>query len=376
MKKIYSIVAILISLIFLGTQAFAAHETKKLKQINTKIKEVKTTLIHAKVQQESAQEQLKNTEISIGNLENSLHKTQANLTKQHAILNALITNQNQLQAQLAQEQRFLADQMRSAYILGQENYFKTLLNLEDPAKISRMLVYHRYILNSRLKLVTQISEILKQLSHNKQKITEQTQVLQNLKTEQQNQHAELLQAKNQRKLLLANIKIKIKVQNEKLKKLLADKENLEKLIIRLSAIQKAYVPKRPPAQLCNKYIWPTKGNIDVHFGSSIQNSSWKWNGILISAPEDQEVHAIADGKIIFSEWLSGYGLLLIIDHGRGYMSLYGRNHTLYKKVGEEVNSGEAIATVGKSGGFDNPELYFAIRYNGKPVNPETWCKKI
>jgi septal ring factor EnvC (AmiA/AmiB activator) len=119
--------------------------------------------------------------------------------------------------------------------------------------------------------------------------------------------------------------------------------------------------------------WPTKGHILDYFGTKIYHSELRWSGILIKAPENQKVHAIANGKIVFANWLPGYGLLLIINHGHGYMSLYGRDHSLKKKVGDMVKKGDVIATVGKSGGYRHSALYFAIRHNAEPLSPKKWC---
>ena len=119
--------------------------------------------------------------------------------------------------------------------------------------------------------------------------------------------------------------------------------------------------------------WPTRGSIVAHFGTSIENSELLWNGVLLQAPESQPVYAIAAGTIVFADWLTGFGLLLIIDHGGDYLTLYARNHALYKKVGETVQPGHRIADVGKSGGFEKSGLYFEIRKHGRPLDPEKWC---
>jgi Membrane-bound metallopeptidase len=149
--------------------------------------------------------------------------------------------------------------------------------------------------------------------------------------------------------------------------------NLEKLINRLSPRKKVIISPELMTQLCQSFVWPTKGTVTIHFGSPIEQSSWSWSGIIISAPENQEIRAVSAGKVVYADWFTGYGLLLIIDHGSGYMSLYGHNNAFRKKLGAEVKAGEVVATVGKSG-CEEPELYFAIRYNGQPINPERWCR--
>ena len=135
-----------------------------------------------------------------------------------------------------------------------------------------------------------------------------------------------------------------------------------------------YVFKHPFYKKRGHLIWPTTGRIKHHFGTQIGQSELKWNGVLIEASQGQTVHAVAPGKVIFAKWLQGYGLLLIIDHGNGYMTLYGRNQSLLKKVGDWVKTNTTIATAGQTGGFSQSALYFSLRHNAKPLNPEKWCK--
>lgn len=357
----------------------AKNEQSKLHQINQQISTVKTNIAQAEKKQAQVASQLQQAETTIGKLETNLSQTSQNLTLQKKKLDILTSNQKSNYQQIQQEENYLLTQIRLAYMLGKEDYLKVLLNQEDPNKISRMLVYHRYLLNSRMQLIEHIETTLDHIKQNKKKINTAALNLQELKSTQQKQHNELIQEQQTRTKILTSVKNKIRNQNEQLKTLLANKENLEKLLTHLAAqetVAQTKVPEQSITQICSKYVWPTHGRIEQHFGSSIQGSNWKWNGILIAAPEGQPVRAIANGKVVFADWLSGYGLLLIISHGHGYMSLYGRNHSVYKNVGDSVTAGENVASVGRSGGFEKPYLYFAIRYNGKPINPEKWCKNI
>lgn len=127
------------------------------------------------------------------------------------------------------------------------------------------------------------------------------------------------------------------------------------------------------ALLRGKLPWPTKGTVLHYFNTTIAKSELKSTAELISAPDEQPVYSVAPGVVVFSKWLEGYGLLIIINHGEGYMTLYGRNHSLYKHEGDQVAAGDLIATVGQSGGYEKPALYFAIRYNAKPLDPNQWC---
>lgn len=370
-------ISIAIAIALVPSSASAKNEVTKLKQINQQITSVKTNIAQAEKKQAKVTTELQQAETEIGKIETNLNQTSQNLTTQKKKLDLLTKDQTAYFQQIKQEENHLLTQIRLAYMLGNEDYLKILLNQEDPNKISRMLIYHRYLLNSRLQLIDQTSATLSRIKQNKKKINSTALTLQELKTTQQKQHNELIWEKQNRTKILATVTTKIRTQNEQLKTLIANKENLEKLISKLAAAEETTkTPELPKTQISGKNVWPTRGKIAQHFGSSIQGSNWKWNGILIAAPEGQSVQATASGKVVFADWLSGYGLLLIISHGHGYMSLYGRNHSVYKNVGQTVTAGETVASVGKSGGFEKPYLYFAIRYNGKPVDPEKWYRKI
>ncbi len=218
-----------------------------------------------------------------------------------------------------------------------------------------------------------LKQTLKKLRQNKQDIQQQTKKLLALQGKKQQEYAKLNAIKRSRKQLLNTINKDINTKQKKLTKLIADQKALEKVIANLKAEEISPVFATPLGKLQKKLHWPTKGKIDNLYGTTIGHSQLKWDGIIIHAPEGRNVYAISSGKVVFAQWLQGYGLLMIIDHGHGYMSLYGRNNSLYKKVNEIVHSGDLIATVGNSGGYNQPSLYFAIRHNGNPVNPKLWC---
>lgn len=350
--------------------------TQKLQQIITTINAIKSDLTQKQRQQLTVQQELKTTEVNLHKVAARHQATQKKLTKQQEMLTKLTTLQTKKQQHLQTTQTRLATQVKVAYLLSKQEPCKMLLNQEDPTTIDRMLVYHRYLLQSRLGLITDITGTIGKLKRNKNSVEQHSEVLYQLQTEQQNERQELTTIKSERKQTLATIQERINLQNEKLKTLLANKANLERIIATISANKKLSQAPKSRMQMCGKFVWPTAGKITTHYGSSIVNSQWKWNAILISAPEQQAVKAIASGTVVYAGKLSGYGLLLIIDHGGGYMSLYGQNHSIYKKLADEVNAGENIATVGHSDEDPEPKLYFAIRHNGKPVNPETWCKKL
>jgi Membrane-bound metallopeptidase len=238
---------------------------------------------------------------------------------------------------------------------------------------SLLLAYHKYIFMARLEQMHHINKALERLEQNKRKIKLQTKELERLESKQQKQKLELEKTKQEYSQALSMLKGKIAIQSKKLKQLLMAKRNLERLIDSLTTHKVVAMSQESKTRACRNFVWPTKGVVVTRFGSSIEQSSWKWNGLVIRAPENQDIYAISPGKIVYADWLAGYGLLLIIDHGNGYMSLYGHNNRFRKKLNASVKAGEVIAAVGKSGSEEH-QLYFAIRYNGKPIDPEKWCR--
>jgi len=360
-------------LLFPVSCIYATNKTEQLKTINKNIKHLKTNIRVTHHKQAKLQQELKSNEIKAGNLALQLKKTQRQLALQHALLRKLIAARTYYQALLVEQQNDLAEQMRSIYMFGKQTYLKLLLNNEDPNQINRIFVYYYYLQNYRLQLINRITKTLHHLHNNKRIIEKQTKKLVALEQQQKQEYQKLTMSKQERSHLLHNINKQLKTQKQKLDRLVSDKKALEKIISHLKATAISADFATPLNKLHKKLVWPTKGKVEDLYGSSIQHSQLKWNGILINASEGQDVHVISAGRVVFAEWLQGYGLLMIINHGHGYMSLYGRNSSLYKKVGAIVAKGDIIAAVGTSGGYSDPSLYFAIRHDGKPVNPKLWC---
>ena len=194
-----------------------------------------------------------------------------------------------------------------------------------------------------------------------------------LKVNQQQQEHSLSKNKNKRSKTLASLSKKLLSSKQKLAKLKAEEANLTAALQKLTVLIRAEIDLIGLSKLKRRLSWPVKGRILRSFGSRKQGYL-KWKGVLLGAPIGRQVQTIHNGTILFSDWLKGYGLLIVIDHGNGYMSLYAHNQALLKSVGDRVETGEAIALVGQSGGQDQAGLYFEIRHQGKAVNPKLWCR--
>lgn len=358
---------------------FATDTPKNLSQIQTQIQNLKQDLTAQQSSREQLLQTLQQTETSLGQLNAAHKKTTTELHKQQTILSSLQRQQLQYQKSLAQQQQRIAQQIHAAYLLGQQNYLKMLLNQQDPTQVNRNLTYYRYFIRERLDLINQLNATLQLLATNQQEITQHTENLTSLLAEQQQQILQIKTSQQQRREVLLQLDTAITSKNQQLTILQANKQALESVVQKLQSqptipnVHWADYGSFSHAQ--GKLNWPTKGKIISRFNSPIDNSELKANGVVITAKQGQNVYAVAPGKVIFSQWLAGYGLLLIIDHGHNFMTLYGRNASLNKAVGDNVAAGELLATVGNSGGYSQPSLYFEIRQQGKPLNPEKWCGK-
>jgi septal ring factor EnvC (AmiA/AmiB activator) len=366
--------AIICSLsLFIGT-AHANSWQDKL----TELKELAAQITHLKIQLKSAHrqkaaliDQLKNTDSTVARLSNNLEKINRDLVKQQSTLTQLQIGLAKEQTNLYQQQQQLKQALHSAYMFGNTDYLKLLLNQQDPNTLGQTMTYYHYLMATQIQAITKIKQTIERIEQQQQAISARTTELHNLQNQHQLEQKRLLSQKRNRESLLNKISSQIEDKAEELAELNENQRNLEGIISKLKAAEAMAKAVHFPA-LHGNLPWPLHGKLLARFGSSIENSELTWKGIIIAASDGDSVQAVAPGKVIFANWLKGFGFLIILDHGNGYMTLYGRNESLYKKVGEVVQTGELIARAGRSGGFANSGLYFEIRRNGTALNPLTW----
>ncbi len=357
------------------TKSNIKQKSQQLHKVNQRITHIQHALVHDKSQRSDLQKRLRQTEINIGLISQKLNQLKPELEHQHHVLTKLQTQQRDYQQQLVKQRLALAKEVRAAYMLGQHQYVKILLNQHNPAMISRIIQYFKYINQARLKIIGRLQQTLAKLDQTQQQIAIHTRKLEQLYQQQQTAAKQLQDELTTRKKVLAQVNARIKTRGQRLKQLAENKTTLQHLIKKLRRqAQSIQQPKIPFSKMRGRLHWPTNGRIAMHFNSNILDSHLQYNAVLISAPSDQAVRAVYPGKVVFASWLRGIGLLIIINHGHGFLTLYGHDHSLLKHTGDTVNAGEIIATVGNSGGNEKSGLYFQIRDNGKPLNPETWCK--
>ena len=321
--------------------------------------------------------ELQQLESKISNNARALKKTEDEIKTINTRIARTRKNLELLNTQLKKQKFILGEQLRAAYALGAQQNMKMLLNQQDPAEMGRIQAYFDYLNRARQ---TEIQQFIKTIESKQQQEQELSSSLNSQKSalETRKKQTRALQKQRlQRNQLLAQLDEKIKNQEQTLTGLEASRNRIEDLLHSLGQIL-ADIPAapgedRPFKQQKGKLPWPVKGPFIAHYGQKRNQGDLKWNGVLIGSSYGTPVRAISHGRIAFSDWLQGFGFITIVDHGDGYMSLYGHNESLFKQAGDWVTAGEVIATTGDSGGQPDPGLYFEIRSRGKPIDPQEWC---
>ena len=302
----------------------------------------------------------------LAELANSLQRTNQRIDQ-------LQQQQRQLIAEQKQQQQWLAKQVDMAYRIGEHDLLKLILNQEEPAEIERLHGYYGYFNRARLQKLDELKATQAELEEVTAQVASEQQQLAQQKQQQEQQQQRLEQEKSEQQKLVRQLAQEQRQDQSRVAQLEQDQRELENVLAAIIAALRDEPQLDGLRQLKGKMSWPTQGNVQRIFGRS-RSGGVKWKGILIDAAEGTPVKAIADGRVIYANWMRGFGLLLVLDHGDGYMSLYGHNQTLLPNVGEVVRRGEEIARVGQSGGRESPALYFEIRLKGDPVNPTQWVR--
>ncbi len=344
-----------------------------LNDIKQQIKSQQQQLKSNDQERQKVEEQLKQDDLLIAQLATKLRATQNQQQQTKQRLAELNTQQKQLVEQKHQQEQLLAEQLRSAYSAGHHDYIKLLLNQQKPEQVQRTLTYYQYLNDARISSISNFTELLEKINQVEQQQQQQAQQLQKLIEQQQQQRQLLVQKQTQRQTTLDELSAQITTSKQRLKKLEGEEKSLIRTLAKIQASLREQNEFNGLSKLKRKLKWPVKGRVAHAFGSRKQGYL-RWKGVLMHAPVGRQVNAIHNGTVLFADWLKGYGLVIVIDHGDGYMSLYGHNQALLKNVGDNVLIGEPIALVGQSGGVNQSGLYFEIRHKGKPVNPKLWCR--
>ena len=324
--------------------------------------------------------ELRKFERHIGKLDLELDTTESALAQNRDRMRDLESRKQSLLAQLVRHRNILYAQVRSEYLYGGQERLKLLLNQQKHTSVGRALVYYDYLNRARLHEIGQSREVLEAVREVQAEVAEEQERGRQTRVTLLSQKQQIAEEREKRKKVLERLQASVSDEQSRLASLEADKKQLEALIKELQAalISIPYIDQGQDfLEVKGKLAWPVVGKPSNRFGQ-LRNFSHRklyWQGVFIPSQSGNDVYSIFHGRVVFAEWMRGLGLLTIIDHGNGYMSLYGHNQGLYKQPGEWVHEGERIASVGNSGGNLRAGVYFEIRKHGKPVNPGNWCKK-
>ena len=357
--------------------ASEAEARQRLERLRTDIRALTAELRATSGEKDEATRALREAETAIATALGGVRAIDAQLAERQQELARLEDQRAALANKLKAQREDLAVLLRSAYALGRNEELKLLLQQEDVDAIARVLAYHRYFQRARVERIDSLMTDLQQLADLQRTIETRTAQLSATRGEREAEVRQLEARRGERETLLAGLDARLSDQRARLAVMARDEKGLLDLLERLRDVF-ADIPSRldgaePFASLRGRMDLPVRGKVSTRFGGT-DESGRRISGWLIQADSGSEVHAIARGRVAYADWLKGYGMLLILDHGDGYMSLYGYNDALRKEVGDWVSAGDTIATSGSSGGQKSPALYFELRLQGKPINPKSWLR--
>lgn len=351
-------------------------QKEKLAELQAELRARQQVLENNKASAQELENVLKASELEIAKVAKALANTRQALKDVEQEQATLEDEQETLKAAIRKQQSLLSSQLKSAFMAGHYDYAKMLFYQDDARTFERVITYYQYVAKARQKEIDSFKDNVARLEEVNAELEQKAQSLAVLKDEQEGQRAVLITRQDDRKTTLKKINKTIASDNQRIASLQADEKALIDAIeaARIAAeraAREAEVRMDGLAKLKGKLTAPVKGRIRKLFGSRRQGQV-SWKGIVIDGAEGDPVNSIAPGKVLYADWLRGFGLVAIVDHGEGYMSVYGHNQALLKQAGDEVRRGERIALVGRSGGQEYPNLYFEIRHKGKALNPSSW----
>ncbi len=396
--------ALLAFVLALPLQAADSGKQEDLNDLRTRIKALQEELEQTNEDKSEAADALKHSERRISDVNRGLRDLESRQRKLSKTLKQLTLDTHSTKTEIADQQAHLAELMRQHYMQGGGDAMKLMLNGKNPGDVARNIEYYGYIGRARAELIRQHRDSLGRLQSLQQETRNQNNDLLQIKQERVEQKKSLESEKGSRQQVLYKLSEQIRQQRKQIDTLVRDEQRLTQLIARLArlAAESAKAakaakakpqtsPTAKPGEIVSKVVdsslaglnfprlkgklaLPVAGVIGNHFGQNREDGGPAWKGLFIRARQGNEVRSVGSGKVAFADWLRGFGNLLIIDHGQGYLSLYSNNESLYKQPGDPVKAGDVVATVGSTGGQDEPGLYFELRHQGKPFDPLAWVR--
>ena len=368
------------ALLLLPLQAIAAEDEKaKLAELKNAITSLEKQLNKRDKDKSKLAAELKKNEIAASASSRKIRLLNSKIRSRNAKLADLGKQQTELKLGIKKQNSVVSEQLATAYKMGAQEPIKLLLNQEDPQQLARLFKYYNYVVDARNEKIAQYMGDVEQLSTVRNQVSEEKRLLSSAKVELEEDRQELLANNKRRQSTLKQLNASLQSDKSKLDKLLKQRTALEELLKNVRSVVKKMALKTPPGGQSfvsqkGQLSWPLKGKVAHSFGST-RSGSLNWDGWLISAQIGEPVAAVHDGQVIFSNYMRGFGLLIILNHGDGYMSLYAHNEELLKDTGDWVLSNETISRAGDTGGLNKPALYFEIRKKGQPADPKKWLGK-
>ena len=380
---------LVLCLCLLANNAYASKQDE-LDNLRQRIINLQQELEKTSESKSEAADALRESERAISNSNRKLAELEAQQREAGETLGQLQQHGRQLEKDMQAQQTLLGKLLYQQYLGGKQEYLKMLLNNRDPNQMAREIQYYEYIARSRADWLQTLRANLDQLHTVADQTRQKSEEIAALQAEQVSQKETLEKDKRTHQQVLKKIALQLKQQRREIGRLQRDENRLAQLVQKLSRMLAQPKGKgvfsnnnlpddrfdgSPFEQLRGKLTLPVKGDVSNKFGSARPDSTVLWKGLFLRAAANQPVKAVAAGRVVFADWLRGFGNLLILDHGKGYMSLYGNNETLYKQVGDVLRGGDIIAAVGNSGGNEESGLYFELRHEGQPMDPMKWITR-
>lgn len=348
---------------------------EQLEALRDELKSLRKELDRAQGKYAEVQKQLEREELELARLHKRMSSTERSIATSRDVLAELERERDALAEQRAAQEERIRRELRALYRSGPKEPIKLLLNMEDPAEFSRMLIYYRELTEARRDKIESYRTTIEEIEQNRLARQEEKARMEDLLARLDEQEARLEKGHEQRQATLAELNARIANTEEEIEQKEADRRQLENLINSLATrMAEMRMPSKatPFKEIRGDCNWPTQGRIVADFGSQ-RTGSLDWKGVVINADDGASVQAVHHGRVMFADYMRGYGLLVIIDHDDEYLTLYGHNQYLYVEPGDWVEAGGEIARVGDTGGQQDTGLYFEIRQGGQPTDPADWC---
>ncbi len=351
---------------------------RELEDVRERISALKKSMDEAAADRDRLAAELQELDVAISEQRiriAEIEREQRDTTKKKEQLDAKLAER---ESQLDEQSAALAAQVRAAYLGGSQEKIRLLLNQRDPATLGRLMAYYRYLSEYRAENIEAVIAQIRELEMLRSKIAAEAARLEELGRDRYAELTRLNHSQENRAALLVSLREKIKSEGQEVERLAAQEKDLTRLIAELTSILSDYPirSEQPFSEHKGKLTWPVAGALLHDFGQPrAGGGNMKWNGVVLAAPRGREVRAVYHGRVAFADWLAGMGLLVIVDHGEGFMTLYGYNETILTNAGDWVAPGDVLATVGDSGGQSEVGLYFELRNGTRPVNPRLWITR-